>query len=179
MTQIAPQYAQALYELARDENLSEQLLSQLRVLSEAFDREPDFLRLLASPNVSKQERCALLDDSFRQKLHPYLVNFLKLLTREGIIRHFPDCCKHFERSYYEDNGILPVLAYTAQPLREDQSRRLTERIEEITGKRVILENRVDPACLGGIRLCYDGKQIDGTLQSRLENMGKLLKNTVL
>ena len=53
------------------------------------------------------------------------------------------------------------------------------QLEEITGKKVDLHNRVDPSCLGGIRLDYDGKRLDGTVQHRLDEIGGILKNTVL
>ena len=107
------------------------------------------------------------------------VNFLKILTQEGLIRRVPDCVNHFESCYYADNGILPVCAYTAQPLTAAQTQLLTEKVESITGKTVLLENRIDPECLGGVRLCYDGIQVDGTVKNRLDMVGKLLQNTVL
>ena len=179
MTGAAEQYGQALYELARDESLSQEIFTQMQTLAEAFREEPGFLRLLASPNLSKQERCDLLDESFRQQLHPYLLNFLKILTQEGLIRKFPDCCVHVRNCYYADNNILPVKAFTAQPLSQEQKQLLTEKMETITGKTVLLENPIDPDCLGGVRLSYDGKQIDGTVKNRLASVGKLLKNTVL
>ena len=179
MMGIAQQYGQALYELAVDEGISEAIFHQSQTLYRSFQEEPDFLRLLASVNLSKEERCSLLDDSFRNKLHPYLLNFLKILTREGIVRKFPDCCKYIEDRYYADNGFLPVVAWTAQPLTPAQEHQLAEKMEAVTGKRVILQNRIDPACLGGVRLSYDGKQVDGTVQHRLETVSKLLKNTVL
>ena len=48
-----------------------------------------------------------------------------------------------------------------------------------TGKTIDLQNRIDPACLGGIRLDYDGKRLDDTVSHRLDSIGALLKNTVL
>lgn len=179
MTEVTKQYGQALYDLARYEGIGKVVFEQMQTLSQSFAETPDYLRLLASVNLSKEERCNLLDDSFRDIVHPYLLNFLKILTQEGITRKFPDCCRHFETCYYADNGILPVVAYTAQPLTPVQSRRLYAKMEAITGKKVILQNRVDPNCLGGVRLCYDGKQVDGTVKNRLEAVRKLLKNTVL
>ena len=74
---------------------------------------------------------------------------------------------------------MPVKAYTAQPLSQEQTQLLTEKMQTITGETVLLENLIDPDCLGGVRLSYDGKQIDGTVQNRLASVGKLLKNTVL
>ena len=65
MTQIGSVYGEALYELALSENLTEEVKGQMQILDESFQAEPDFLRLLCSPNLSKQERCQILDDSFR------------------------------------------------------------------------------------------------------------------
>lgn len=179
MTQVAVNYAGALYELSLEEGLSADLLQQLQVLQTSFAEEPAFVRLLAAPNISKEERCNVLEESFRDRVHPYVLNFLKILTEKGYIRHFSDCCKAFENRYNTDNGILPVLAETAVALTPDQLGRLQEKLQTITGKKVVLENQVVPACLGGVRLRYDGTQVDGTVQGRLKAMGNLLQNTVL
>ena len=179
MTQIGINYAHALYDLAAEENLTGAILEQLQALDAGFSAEPSFLRLLSAPNVPKQERCDVVDRSFRNNVHPYVLNFLKLLTERGYARYFSDCCKAYEAQYNLDNGILPVCAVTAVPLQPNQSARLTEKLQTITGKTVKLHNRVDPACLGGVRLTYDGKQVDGTVRRRLEDIRGLLKNTVL
>lgn len=179
MTNIGANYAQALYSLAKEENRTEAVLAQLETLNEAFSGEPDFVRLLVSPNVSKQERCAIVDKSFRGKLHPYVLNFLMLLTEKGYARHFGDCCKAYREQYDADNGIVSVLAVTVVALTPTQSEKLTAKLEGAIGKTVRLRNRVDPNCLGGVRLDYDGKRLDGTVRNRLDSIGAMLKNTVL
>ena len=179
MSQVAGVYAQALYSLAKEEALTEKILQQMDVLRQSFSQEPDFLRLLSAPNLSKAERCAILDDSFRGRVEPYLLNFMKILTEKGYIRHFSDCCRGYREQYNEDNGILPVCAVTAVALDETQTAKLTAKLEKITGKTVELTNRTDPDCLGGVRLDYDGKRVDGTVQNRLDTIRSLLKNTVL
>lgn len=179
MTQIGVNYGNALYELADSEGLTGEILQQLQVLRGSFLETPDFLRLLATPNLTKEERLAVVEGSFRDKAHPYVVNFLKLLTERGYARYFSDCCKAYEDRYNEENGILPVQAITAVPLTAGQSQKLTEKLQSITGKTVQLQNTVDATCLGGVRLCYDGVQVDGTVKNRLDAMESLLKNTVL
>ena len=179
MTQVGINYAQALYDLAREEGLTAEILEQLQTLHESFSAQPDFLRLLCAPNISKEERCHVLDQSFRGKVHPYVLNFLKILTEHGYMRHFGDCRKAFEQQYNLDNGILPVTAVSAVALTDSQLEKLTGKLCQITGKTVKIHNRIDPDCLGGVRLLYDGKQVDGTVQNRLETIGNLLKNTVL
>ena len=60
-----------------------------------------------------------------------------------------------------------------------QAAKLSNKLAAITGKTIELQNRVDPGCLGGVRLDYDGKRVDGTVASRLDAVRSLLKNTVL
>ena len=179
MTQIGTAYGQGLYTLAKEEGLAETILGQLQVLQQGFAQAPEFLRLLAAPNLSKQERTAILDDSFRGKVQPYVLNFLKILTEKGYIRFFPDCCSTYRNQYNEDHGILVVKVVSAVALGQAQTEQLTQKLQTMTGKNVELCCRVDPAVLGGIRLDYDGMQVDGTVQSRLASIKNLLKNTVL
>ncbi len=179
MTQIGSSYAQALYDLAKEENLTRQFLEELNALDGGISDEPTFLRLLAAPNLSKETRCQILDDSFRNRVHPYILNFLKILTEKGYIRNFSDCCRAYREQYNEDNGIISVCAVTAIELSDDQKSRLVEKLSQITGKTILLTNQIDSECIGGVRLDYNGKRVDGTVQNRLLSVQKLLKNTVL
>jgi F-type H+-transporting ATPase subunit delta len=172
-------YGQSLYLLAKEEHLEEEILQQLRVLAECFDAEPDYLKLLASHDLSKQERTGILDRDFGGKVNPYVLNFLKLLTEKGYIRHVSDCCKAYRKAYNADKGILEVRAVTAMALTDAQKAKLAEKLTAMTGKTVELGCKIDPAVLGGVRLQFDGQQVDGTVQSRLAAMEKQLKNTVL
>ena len=179
MTQAGSVYGEALYTLALEESITGSLLKELTVLDQCFRENPDFIRLLSSPNLSKQEHCAVLDDSFRGKVHPYVLNFLKILTEKGYMKHFSDCCKAFEDHYNLDNGILPVTAITAVALTPEQASKLSGKLSRITAKQVKLRNKVDPSVLGGVRLDYDGKRLDDTVSHRLDAIRGLLKDTVL
>jgi len=179
MTRIASVYAQALYDLARDEGLSKDILHELDVLRAAFIENAAFPRLLATPNLSKEERCRIIDDSFRGRIQPYVLNFMKILTEKGYIRHFTDCCSAYRELYNADNGILPVKAVTAVPLTDEQSNRLSSKLADMTGKTIELNNVIDPNCLGGVRLDYDGMRVDDTIMNRLDAVRRLLKNTTL
>jgi F-type H+-transporting ATPase subunit delta len=179
MTEVGSVYGEALYDLALSEGLSQSILQELDILRQSFETEPGFIKLLGTPSLTKQERCQILDDSFRGKVHPYVLNFLKILTEKGYMRHFPHCCDAYRERYNRDNNILLVEAVTAIPLTPDQLERLTKKLIAITGKQIELRGRVDPNCLGGIRLDYDGKRLDDTVAHRLSAIRGVLKNTVL
>ncbi len=174
MTDIGRNYGFALYTLAKEEALEEAILQQLTALAEGIAQEPDFIKLLRSHNLTKQERCDIIDTSFRESCHSYVVNFLKLLVEKGYVKHFPECWEAYRSQYNLDRGILPVRAVTAAPLTGEQTDRLTEKLSQLTGKTVQLTNQIDANCLGGIRLDYDGKQLDDTVAHRLERIRALL-----
>ena len=179
MTEVGNVYGESLYELAKEENLTKLIGDQLAVLQQAFRQEPDFIRLLSSPNLTKTERCQILDDSFRGKVHAYLLNFLKILTEKGYMRYFSDCCDAYTDHHDQDNGILRVDAVSAVELTAQQKDKLTAKLSRITGKEVALRNRIDPAVLGGIRLDYDGQRLDDTVSHRLDAIRNVLNKTVL
>ncbi len=171
-------YAQGLYALAKEEGISQSLLLQLDMLLKIFEKEPTYLRLLANPKLSKQERLDVLEESLGNQVHLYVKNVLKLMTQKGYARYICALCRGYRELYCADNGILGVQAVTAVALNQDQILRLTKKLESLTGKTIELTNRVDPDCMGGVRLDYDGKRVDGTLQTRLETIRTLL-NQVL
>ena len=179
MTEVGTIYGGALYDLAAGENLAEEIRIQLCGLAEGFAVEPAFAKLLSSHALSKEERCKILDDSFAGKVHPYVLNFLKILTEKGYVRYFADCCEQYRIRYNQAHNILPVTAVTAVALTESQTARLAQKLEAQTGKTIELTNRIDPEVLGGVRLDFDGKCVDDTLSHRLDSIRSLLNNTIL
>jgi len=179
MTEVGNVYGESLYELAKEENLAKLIGDQLAVMQQSFQQEPDFIRLLSSPSLTKAERCQILDDSFRGKVHGYLLNFLKILTEKGYMRYFSDCCDAYTQHFDQDNGILRVNAISAVELTTEQKDKLTQKLSRITGKEIALCTRIDPAVLGGIRLDYDGQRLDDTVSHRLDAIRTVLNKTVL
>lgn len=177
MSRSSDIYAKSLYSLAKDENLAKEILEEMQTVRDILDAEPDFVMLLRASNITKEERTGMLDACLRGKIQPYLLNFLKILTENGLIRSYGDCCEVYEKLYNEDNGILIVSVVSAAPLEEAQKRRLKEKLDARTGKNVTLRCSIDPACMGGIRIDYSDKRVDGTVANRLSTVAELLKNT--
>ena len=179
MTQIGSVYGEALFSLAKDEKLDTEIMQQLQVLEQSFSAEPDFVRLMGAPNITKEERCTILDSSFRGKVHEYVLNFMKILTEKGYFRHFSACVQGYRVCYNEYHNILTVTAVTAVPLSDVQRSKLTGKLQVLTGKKVSLTNKVDPACMGGVLLELPGRQLDGTVKQRLDNLAAALKTVAV
>lgn len=153
MTELAKRYGGSLYDLAAEEQLTDQLLAELDVALDCFNQEPAYLRLLSTPGVPKKERCALLDKAFAEA-HPYLVNFLKLLCEENLLAELPGCVRAYRDRYNADHGIIEATVVSAVPLNDTSREKLLAKLQEMTGKTVRLTAKVDPSILGGLRLRY-------------------------
>ena len=177
MSRSADIYAKSLYSLAVEEGITVEILEEMQTVLCIFNAEPEFVMLLASSNISKEERTGMLDACLRGKVQPYLLNFLKILVENGLIRSLDACCRAYVALYNEDNGIIEVSVVTALPLTEEQKARLKEKLDHRTGKNVSLNCMVDPECIGGIRIDYNDQRIDDTVANRLSRVSGILKNT--
>ena len=175
MTKTEQVYGGSLYELALEEGLSRDLLIQLDQVIAVFDENPDYWRFLSTLSIPRDERCKALDEALKGKVHPYLLNFIKILCENGTVDRLKGCAAAYRRRYNEDNGIVEVCAVTAVDMSEALRKQLIAKLEKALDKRVALTCKVDPACMGGVRLELPGRQLDGTVRHRLEDIGKLLK----
>ena len=170
MTELAREYGDGLYALAEEENISREVLSQLQVLVGCFREQPDFLRLLGNMALSKEERVRILDDAFRSQVHPYLLNFLKILCERRALGEFEGCVAAFKAQYDEAHGIVEAVVTTAVALDDKQRARLSAKLSEMTGREVELREKVDPAVIGGVLLEMNGRRYDNTLTTRLKSI---------
>lgn len=170
MTELAREYGEGLYELAQEENLQTTINEELKALTGIFKAQPDYLRLLDSRAISLEARLDVVDQTFKDKAHPYLVNFIKLLTHRGKIDAFYDCARWFSNRYNEAFGIVEARVVSALALSEDQQLALKAKLSAMSGKQVEVTWTVDASLLGGLRVEMNGQRYDNTIQNRLERL---------
>lgn len=179
MTNTGSLYGKSLYDLAASEDLSEMIMEEMEAVQGLFTENPDYIRLLLEPSIPKKERLGLLDQAFGDAVHPYLLSFLKILTERGLLRDFRACEKCYRGLYNEAHGITEASVVSAVDLDPQRQEKLRKRLEEMSGKKVILNVRTDPQILGGIHVEMEGKLYDGTVRGRLSDLRRRLDETVL
>ena len=172
------EYAKALFLLSEEDGNSDTMLSDVKLVSQIFSENPDYVRLLDTPAVSKNEKLVLIDEAF-SSIIPNLKNLLKMLSEKHIVFSFSEIEKGFVALYNESRGIEHVEAVTAVPMSDVQIEKMKEKLAKMTGKTIIIKNTVDKNILGGVKLRYSGIQLDGSLKTRLDSFEKSLKNTVI
>ncbi|MFZ0445749.1 MAG: F0F1 ATP synthase subunit delta [Bacillus sp. (in: firmicutes)] len=171
---IANRYAFALFQVAKEQKLLDQLKDELRVVREVINQNKNFNTLLSSPKLSKEKKRQLLKDVFSD-VNPFLQNTLKLLVdrgREGLIVQVAD---HFIELADSEKGIAEAIVTSIRPLTEEETKAISTTFAKKLGKKDLrIENKVDSNLLGGIKLRVGNRIYDGSLQGKLERLERQL-----
>lgn len=163
-------YGRSLYELCAEEGKDEAVMEELRTLNALFREAPDYAALLDAPTLPKQERLELLDAAFSAQVDGYVLNTMKLLVQNRLIRAFSAVVRAYEKAYFAAHNMERAVAVSAVPLLEEQRARLIAAMEQRTGKTILLETQVDPSILGGVIVRTETMQLDGSVKFRLDTM---------
>lgn len=174
MTDLAREYGEALYELARDEDLGLLIFTQLDDISALLKQQPAFIRLLCSRAIERENRLKVVDDTFGNHVHPYVTNFMKLLVQKEHFDAFLLCAQWFHQRYNEDNGIVEAHVTSAVALEKEELAALRVKLAHIAGRQVKLITSVEPSLIGGVRVEMDGRRYDNTIQDRLGRLKRSL-----
>ena len=167
-------YGESLYTLASEEKTEERILSELKSIAELFNEHPDYVKILDSPQIAREELMTILNEDFFGKVHRYTLNFLKLLSEKHMVHYLEECLGEYEHHYNRENNIHIVNVTTAKPVKEELIERLVRKLEEKTGGRIMLKKHIDESCIGGIIIETDKKRIDASIKTGLENMERAL-----
>jgi F-type H+-transporting ATPase subunit delta len=171
MEELAQVYANALFEVASEHGVTDEVREQLGQFADELDENRDLQIFLFSPYFSSQEK----KDGIRKIVEDAderFLNFLELLAE----RHRMPAVFRIRRAYdalwREENKLLPVTVTSAVELDEGLVEGLGERIQEQTGKKVELTSRVDADVLGGLVLQVGNMVLDASIRNRLEQLRK-------
>ncbi|MEG1621293.1 MAG: ATP synthase F1 subunit delta, partial [Oscillospiraceae bacterium] len=164
---VAKRYALSLFDVAIEFNIQDEILSDIKAIKEIFLQNQDFFKIMTIPTITKGEKIKLLDNVFGDKINLYVLNFLKILVEKGRINHFNEIVTSFNKIYNTKNNIKEVVAITAIPLNDNLLLKLKSKLEEITGKKIVLFNEVDKSIMGGVVLKMEDDQLDGSIKGRL------------
>jgi ATP synthase F1 delta subunit len=117
----------------------------------------------------------------RAKLEPLLAGCDKLTSnfvhlcfdkrREDVLRSIGAA---FAQRRLSEQGAIEGVVESARPLSQGDVAEIALGLAPLYKKRLVLENRVRPELLAGVRVIADGRMVDVSAQGRLEGLKKRL-----
>jgi F-type H+-transporting ATPase subunit delta len=169
--EIAEVYARALFEVAKEHDLLDDIREQLAMFADALSDNRDLMTFFFSPDFSTEEK----KDGLRRAVEgaePAFMNFLEALLERHRMPAIFRIRARYQKLWDEENKLLPVEITSAIELDKSIARNIGERIGEQTGRKVELSSKVDPEILGGIVLRVGNSILDASIRNRLNQLRK-------
>ncbi|CAG7879262.1 unnamed protein product [Brassica rapa] len=174
-------FASWLYIAAVKMNSLEKIESDLSELVEAMKTSPIFSQFTKDPSVPRETRLAAIVDVCDQaKFAEPTKNFLSLLAENGKLKNLDVIVKKFMQLTTAHRGDVKVLVTTVMPLPPAEEKELKETLQEIIGegKKVTVEQKIDPSIYGGLIVEFQQKVLDMSIRTRAQQMERLLREPV-
>ena len=171
---VAGRYAEALLRTAKPAGTLVACAESYAGVLEVMAASRELVIFLDSPQVREQEKKEVLKKVFGPHLEPVLLDFFNLLLDRNRIELLRDIGTVFAELVEADQGLVRARVVTAIALPADLETKLRDKLAHVTGKSVILDKKVDPAVIGGVRVTLGDRVIDGTVRTNLDCLRKTL-----
>ncbi|MDX8363699.1 F0F1 ATP synthase subunit delta [Cytobacillus sp. Hm23] len=171
---VAKRYALALFQLAKEQNILDEIGEELRVVKQVFTDNEQFLSVLHHPKVSVAKKKASLQEAFKSA-SSVVVNTLSLLVERHRLNIVVDVVNEFLSLSNDERGVADAKVFTVKPLSDVEKNTLSNVFATKVGKQSLnIENIVDHTLIGGIKIRIGNRIYDGSVSSKLERIERQL-----
>jgi F-type H+-transporting ATPase subunit delta len=174
---LAERYAAALFDLADERRILDEVATDLRQLRAMLQASGDFLRLIRSPVLSRDQQArAMRVIAERADLSQLVRDFLAVVARNRRLFAVPAMIEAFLAKLAARRGEVTAEVVAAQALSEAQLAALNEQLRRSIGSRVSVDVRVDPGLIGGLVVKLGSRMVDGSIKSKLQRLQLAMKS---
>lgn len=176
MSRVAIRYARALFEIAQDQKVAEELLLQINGLvaqvHQCSSLRVFFLNRFTVPGQAYQIITSLAKEL---KLSILLKNFLCLLADARRLDYFIEIAQHIGVLQERSQNILHGTVISARPLTVQQIQKLTQAFSDKFKQTIVLDAHEDETLLGGMVVNLGPYCLDTSLKTKLQSFQTLVR----
>lgn len=162
-------YADAAFEIGREVGSLEIWEGDLAALGAAL-RDAELHRLVEHPAVAFGDKERVLRRVVGAGVNPEALRLVLLMIRRGHAGAIDRMIARFGELVRRERAIALAEVRTALPLEEAQRTAVAERLAELTGERVEMNETVDESLIGGIAVRIGDTLYDASVRNRLERL---------
>lgn len=171
----ARRYAKAIFELANEQGALEKFTAEIKSVGDVVAQSRDLAAALSNPTVAPPVRKAIMSDIVaRLGVAPTVRNAVLLITEHNRAALLPRIANVLTELADVRAGKVRAEITSAAPLSEAQYARVTASLEKLTGRKISLQRKVDPALIGGVVTRVGDKVYDGSVRTRLAELRQSL-----
>uniref|UniRef100_UPI004049B6C8 ATP synthase F1 subunit delta n=1 Tax=Flavobacterium sp. TaxID=239 RepID=UPI004049B6C8 len=168
-SRAAVRYAKATLDLAKENKALDALEKDMRSIAETITESKELSDYLNSPVVKSSDKKNVISEVFKgsNQITEGLITALLDNKRIGLLY---EVAQKYIILNEDLKGQGVAFVTTAVPLTADLEKKILQKVVELTGKKVVVENKVDATILGGFVLRVGDLQYDASISSKLGNL---------
>ena len=173
---IASRYAQALFEISKEENALKSLEADTDALGAALAESPALSEMIASPMVARDDQArAMAAIAAKMGLSTVMANTLALMASKRRLFVLPQLVANLRTRIAEEKGEVTADVVSASKLSAEQTKALVATLKAKIGKDVKLNTTVDESLIGGLIVKLGSTMIDTSVKAKLAALQNAMK----
>jgi F-type H+-transporting ATPase subunit delta len=177
-SKIGVRYARALFGVAQEKNLVDQVRRDFDLITQTFKDVPDLPAAMNNPVVSPSRKSHLFEAIFTGKVEDLTLRFLIMLVKKRREGYIQDVFRYFLKLYRNSKGLKIAQLVTATEISEEARREMVLLIKNYFKTEVELTQEVRKSIIGGFILTVDDLQLDASVSSGLQHIKRELSKKI-
>jgi F-type H+-transporting ATPase subunit delta len=173
----AGRYARALFDVAIKERADvERVQSDLQQFVDLFAQHPSLAHTLGNPAIPASKKKGVAQALIERAggLSPMVAKLMLLLAERDRLALLPDIARIYGERVMDHLNVIRAEVTTAVELAPDRLLALEHGLQQATGRKVVLESKVDPSIIGGVITRLGSTVYDGSVTTQLQKLKQSL-----
>lgn len=177
---VSKTYGDALFELAVESGQVDELLSEVKGVSEVLGRNGELTKLMNHPKIVKEEKIQFLETVFKDRISNELLGLMRMLTGKNHFNEMESVFAYFIDQVKEYKNIGTAYVTSAYPLNAAQKEQVENKLLDTT-KYVSFEMHydVEPGLIGGMIIRIGDRVVDSSIRTKLLSLSRELSKIQL
>lgn len=173
---LANQWSNGLFQLAREIKKITQFAEESNKLIDVFTACPEFINIVSSSssNLTIEVRKQIVNETFKNHIEPYILNFFLLLIDEHHFQSVRFILKEFRKLCNEYHDINYGIIYSVIELSNHQINQIKLKIEKVIKHKIKVINKIDKSLIGGIKVKVRNQVFDGSVKGQIDQLKQKL-----
>ncbi|MBE3089838.1 MAG: ATP synthase F1 subunit delta [Actinobacteria bacterium] len=168
-------YAQAVFNVARAENMVDQVEDELRQLKDEITNNLELKKNLTDPSIENYEKIKVMLEILGDDGSKTIKSFAAMMVILDAIDSFEQTYKDFVKLANQLKRQVSIEVISVIELDKEILNEIKEHVDKKTGLDVRIKNVLDKNIIGGLVIKIGDKVIDLSIKDKLEDLKNKLK----
>lgn len=173
---IANRYAKALFVEALEKKQLEAVEADFPRVVDLIENTPGLNSFITHPAIISSEKKKVISGMLAGKVNDLLFDFLCLIVDKRRESYIPLVWEGYRDLLLEHRKSEEAVIQTPYELPADIVGALSAKLEQVTGKTIIIKQQIEPGLIGGVRVRIGDRVVDGSIIHRMDMMKQALES---